>query len=96
MHPIVKVGFAVDNVLIEAVIESKQTFADPCRRYSEGFNVHEVSGSVGKVSSEGYFTVFIPGKFLFAIRRKTTKQHFPNTLSAIDQAAERRNGEEED
>lgn len=91
-HPVASVGFAVGGDLIEK-IPPKETFADPCRRYSEGLNVHKVDGSRGIFNADGHFQVFNPGKFVYSIMRKTVEAHLPNTLSLIDQVAERRTGE---
>ncbi len=93
MHPIVPVGFAVDSSFVEAIQSGRETYADPCRRYSEGFNVHQVEGSIGRISQEGHFQVSIPGPFLFSIMRKTALNHFPRTIEVIDQLAERRTSE---
>lgn len=89
VNPVVRIGFAVCSHIIEQ-IPAKETYADPCRRYGEGLNVHLVEGSKGAFTPEGHFCVFNPGKFLFAVMRETAVAHLPKTLALIDKAADRR------
>lgn len=92
VNPVVRIGFAVSSHIIEG-IPAGETYADPCRRYKEGLNVHLVEGSKGTFTPEGHFCVFNPGKFVFAVMRKTAEAHLPKTLACIDKAANRRTEE---
>ena len=90
MHPVIKVGYAVCGEIVDEIIASRDTYADRWRRYNEGINIHRIESSLGESEVAGYLRVFAPGSFVVAITNEVAEKYFPNTLQAIQKAAERR------